>query len=147
MGNSKTRLFKISTPEGAKKTLSTGTLRLSKPSTFNDPFDMRLDDITGLDFKEFLEQQKSALFELLTGKSDAGLLRTSTLGAKAALINEAMRKATPEQKNAIKEQLIATPLEELYDFDSLGKSRDELVNTIKEQISHLWSVLRNNAAR
>ena len=45
-----------------------------------------------------------------------------------------MRKATPEQKNAIKEQLIATPLEELYDFDSLGKSRDELVNTIKEQI-------------
>ena len=64
------------------------------------------------------------------------MLRTSTLGAKAALINEAMRKATPEQKNAIKEQLIATPLEELYDFDSLGKSRDELVNTIKEQISH-----------
>ena len=129
-------LFKYLTPEGAKKTLSTGTLRLSKPSTFNDPFDMRLDEVMGLDLREFLEQQKIALFELLTGELDVGLLRKSQFGAKAALINEAMRKATPEQKNAIKELLIATPLEDLYSFDSLKKSRDELANIIKEQMSH-----------
>jgi Protein of unknown function (DUF2971) len=97
---------------------------------------MRLDEVIGLDFRDFMEQQKIALFELLTGELDENSLRKSKFGAKAALINEAMRKATPEQKNTIKKQLIATPLEELYDFDNLDKSRDELVNTIKEQMSH-----------
>jgi hypothetical protein len=131
-----TRLFKYLTPEGAKKTLSTGTLRLSKPSTFNDPFDMHWDDVIGLDFRDFVEQQKIALFELLTSDLDTDSLRKSKSGAKAALIVEAMRNATPEQKAAIKEQLLATPIEKLYDFDSLEKSRHELVNTIKEQMSH-----------
>jgi len=48
---------------------------------------MRLDEILGLNFREFANQQKIALFELLSLVSKS--LRSSELGRKARLINAA----------------------------------------------------------
>jgi len=127
----KTRLFKYMSAEGAKKTLSTGGLRLSQPSSFNDPFDMRIDKILGLDFKQFSEQQKLVLVELLE-KLDTTTLRSSKLGNKAALIKKALRKASPDQKKTIKDELIATPLEQMYDFERFEKEHNELVEQLKD---------------
>ena len=93
----KIRLFKYLSAEGAKKTLSTGGLKLSQPSSFNDPFDMRIDEILGLDFKQFAEQQKLVLVELLEAL-DVTTLRASEMGHKAALLKEALRRASPDQK-------------------------------------------------
>ena len=48
---------------------------------------MRLDEILGLNFREFANQQKTALFDLLSLVSKS--LRSSELGRKARLINAA----------------------------------------------------------
>ena len=131
----KTRLFKYLSPDGAKSTLSTCSVRFSRPSSFNDPFDMRIDEILGLDFRQFAEEQKLALFELLSGELDTSSLRPGELGRKAALINEALRKASPDQKRTIKDELLATPLAQMYDFARIEKSRSELVAKLKELLN------------
>jgi hypothetical protein len=128
------RLFKYLGSVGAKKTLSTGAIRLSAPSTFNDPFDMRLDEVLGLGIRHFVEAQKLALFERLSGELDQSQLRSGELGKKAALINKMLRSASVEQTKAIKDKLIATPLEQLYNFDSLQNAHDDLLKTLQVQM-------------
>jgi hypothetical protein len=126
----KIRLFKYLSAATAKKTLSTGGLRLSQPSSFNDPFDMRIDEVLGLDFRQFVEQQKLALIEFLEGP-DGVILRSSELGRKAALIKEALSKASPEQRKTIRDELVATPLEQIYNFESFKKSHNELIGQVQ----------------
>jgi hypothetical protein len=128
------RLFKYLGPVGAKKTLSTGAIRLSAPSSFNDPFDMRLDEALGLGIRHFAEAQKLVLFELLSGELDQSQLRSGELGKKAALINKMLRSASVEQMKAIKDELIATPLEQLYNLESLQKAHDDLLKTLQVQM-------------
>lgn len=76
------RLFKYLNATGAKKTISNNSFKLSAPSTFNDPFDVRVDEILGLGYEQFVDQQKSALFDVLAGKLPEGALRENELDTK-----------------------------------------------------------------
>ena len=55
-------LYKYLNYDGAKKTLENGTLKLSSPFAFNDPFDMQLVEALGLEITEFTDQLVPALF-------------------------------------------------------------------------------------
>jgi hypothetical protein len=129
------KLFKYLGIEGAKKTISTNSFKLSVPSTFNDPFDVRLDEILGLDYAQFAEQQKAELFNVLAGKLPDGTLRESEMGRKALVINKMLQSATPDQLAAIRSQLMATPLDQLYDLQSLKAAGDTLLATLKDSMS------------
>ena len=81
---SKTRLFKYLSPDGAKKSLSTRTIKFSKPSEFNDPFDMRIDELTGLNSRKFAEELRHEMVDFLSG--ELGSLRNSEMGNMAGII-------------------------------------------------------------
>jgi hypothetical protein len=130
---SKTRLFKYLSPDGAKKSLSTRTIKFSKPSEFNDPFDMRIDELIGLDFRKFAEELGHEMFEFLSG--ELGSLRNSKIGNMAAIINNALRSASPEVKKAIHDEVIATNIDELYDFDDINKSHKNTLEKIQGSLN------------
>jgi hypothetical protein len=69
-----------------KKTLCARTIKLSKPCAFNDPFDMRLDEIFGHAFKKFAEDLKTESLDFLIGEIDVKSPRSGELGAKLSAL-------------------------------------------------------------
>ena len=131
------RLFKYFSPKGAIGTLSTGTVRLTRPSRFNDPFDMRLDDALGVEIKQFLEEQKIVLFNFLCEGGENNILASRKLGAAAALLTEKMRTAAPEKKKFMREKLITMPVETIYDLAELERSRITIVECFTRDLSEV----------
>ena len=129
---SKIKLCNYLSPEGAKRTLSTRTIRLAKPSQFNDPFDMRLDEVFGLDIIQFVEAQKHVIVDFLSGELNS--LRLSKLGVMAGIINKSMRDASLRKKKIIRDELTATPIEKLYDFDSLRKIEAKVLERFQTEM-------------
>lgn len=128
-------LYKYLSPDGAKKTLSTRTIRLSRPSEFNDPFDMRLDQALGLDHREFAEEQKRVIVDFIGEELDLSSLRSSKLGTMAGIINMSVKNWSTAKKKSIREELVATPLEDLYDFDSLKNAEVNAVIKLQNNIN------------
>jgi hypothetical protein len=58
-------LYKYTDRNGAEKILSNRTLRFTKPSEMNDPFDVYIEDLFGVDLNEFFEASGTALFDTL----------------------------------------------------------------------------------
>ncbi len=58
-------IYKYTDQEGAMKTLSNCSLLFRRPSDMNDPFDVYIDDLFGVDLKELSEESGDALFECL----------------------------------------------------------------------------------
>jgi hypothetical protein len=137
---SETRLFKYLSPDGAKKSLSTRTIKLSKPSEFNDPFDMRLDRAFGLDHREFVETQIAGIVDFLSDQLDINSLRSSKIGDMAGKLSSSMRNASPEKKKWMRDELMATPVEEMYDFESLKNVEAMVVGKV---FTHSLATERN----
>ena len=48
-------IYKYTDQNGAEKILSTRTLRFARPSEMNDPFDVYIEDLLGMDLEEVHE--------------------------------------------------------------------------------------------
>jgi hypothetical protein len=94
-------IYKYTDRNGVAKILSTRTLRFARPSEMNDPFDVYIEDLFGMDLDEVYERQIDALFDtLLTNpqllaercglspekvENSARLVRSSSEGESATL--------------------------------------------------------------
>jgi hypothetical protein len=132
---SKIKLCKYLSPEGAKKSLPTRTIKLSKPCTFNDPFDTRLDEIFGRDFKKFAEDLKTEFLDFLIKESDVKSPRSGEFGTKLELLKEILRNASPEKIEYFRNGANSTAVEQLYDIDAIKKTDEEVLKIFKLELN------------
>lgn len=59
-------IYKYTDRDGVEKILSNRTLRFARPSEMNDPFDVYIEDLLGMDLEEVHERGVDALCDLLT---------------------------------------------------------------------------------
>ena len=124
------KIYKFLSFDGLCKTLENGTIRLSKPSDFNDPLDIYLQECFGKDRQVFLEEMKEAFQDFIEGEIDLSSLPDSPYKAKIAAIITAHRKASPEQRAKMREEMSRIPIEELYDLKKLEETEQELLSSV-----------------
>ncbi len=129
------KIYKYTHLAGLRATLEHQTFRLSRPADFNDPIDMYLQETIGQNLKEFLEGLKVEYHDyLVNGIKD----RPSRNPAYSSILNfmhQAIDKASDIQKNQFREELINTPIEEMYDLDRLRKTNIEVTDAINMAFS------------
>jgi hypothetical protein len=124
------RIYKFQSFDGLCKTLEKRTVRLSKPSDLNDPLDIYLQECFGKDRKAFFEELKGALQDFIEGEIDLSSLPDSPYKAKITAIITAHKKASPEQRAKMREEMSRIPIEELYDLKKLEETEQELLSSV-----------------
>ena len=124
------KIYKFLSFDGLCKTLGNGTIRLSKPSDFNDPLDIYLQECFGKDGQVFLEEMKEAFQDFIEGEIDLSSLPDSPYKAKIAAIITAHRKASPEQRAKMREQMSRIPIAELYDLKKFEEAEREVISRV-----------------
>jgi hypothetical protein len=124
------RIYKFQSFDGLCKTLEKRTVRLSKPSDLNDPLDIYLQECFGKDRKAFFEELKGALQDFIEGEIDLSSLPDSPYKAKITAIITAHKKASPEQRAKMREEMSRIPIEELYDLKKLEETDQELLSSV-----------------
>src|SRR6266436_1219968 len=123
-------LYKYMGVAGAKKTLATGSVRFSRPVDFNDPFDMQLGEALGAELEQFLPHLRQGFHEFLSGDIDYSSLRPGSFRDKIIVLNKSFKMATREQREAIKKELLAEPIEAMFNVDRLRQVNREVVEQI-----------------
>jgi hypothetical protein len=95
---------------GLEKTLVGRSCKLSRPTDFNDPLDMFLQEGLGMDDVEFLEELRTSLFEYLSNELDPASLRESEYKSMIVAINQMLKSAAPNVRLAIKRNFSKSPL-------------------------------------
>src|SRR5271157_2355007 len=126
------KIYKYLSFDGICKTLTNGTFRLSRPSDFNDPLDMYLQAAYGKDRKAFYEDMKKAFLSLFEAENDLSSLPESPYKAKITFIGTHLKKASPDQRAHLYEQLLQTPIEELYDLKKLEQTEQEILSFVRQ---------------
>jgi hypothetical protein len=124
------RIYKFLSFDGLCKTLENGTIRLSKPSDFNDPLDIYLQECFGKDRQAFFEDMKGALQDFIEGEIDLSSLPDSPYKAKITAIITAHKKASPEQRAEMREEMSRIPIEELYNLKKLEETEREVLSSV-----------------
>lgn len=129
------QIYKYTPLAGLKATLEHRSFKLSRPSDFNDPIDMYLQETIGQNMEEFLEDLKKEFHDyLVNGIKD----RPSHNPRYSGILNfmhQAIDRAPEDQKEKILEELLNTPTEHMYDFDRLRKTNDEVTAAINTAFS------------
>jgi|GEM_PF-1424784 len=129
------QIYKYTPLAGLKATLEHGSFKLSRPSDFNDPIDMYLQETIGQNIEEFLEDLKKEFHDyLVNGIKD----RPSHNPRYSGILNfmhQAIDKAPENKKEEIRKELLNTPIEQMYDFDRLRKTNDEVTAAINTAFS------------
>jgi hypothetical protein len=128
-------LYKYMGFEGAKKTLESGAVRFSRPADFNDPFDMSVKEALGGELDEFLGRFMGQFHDFVLGDIDYSVLRPGKFKESIILINQAIKNATPEQREALKEELSRTPVNSLYDLTKLRLLNNDTVEAIQSSMN------------
>lgn len=127
-------LFKYLNISGAQKTLATNAIRLTRPLEFNDPFDINLEELFGSDHAEFHQGLLEAHCDFVCGEIDYAKLPDNAMKAKMIAINQALRRASQEQRAAFKAELLQTPVGELYDTASLEELRSNTLEQVRQML-------------
>jgi hypothetical protein len=123
-------LYKYMGVSGAKKTLASGGVRFSRPVDFNDPFDMQLEEALGAELEQFLPHFREGFHQFLSGDIHYSSLRDGQFRDIIILVHQGLKAATPEQLEAIKKELMAEPIEAMFNVDRLHKANREQVEQI-----------------
>ncbi len=120
---------------GLKATLEHQSFKLSRPSDFNDPIDMYLQETIGQDTKEFLENLKNEFFDYLANGIKDKPSQNPRYSNILNFMHQALDRVPEEQKEKIREELLSTPVEKIYDFDRLRKTNNEATTAINTAFS------------
>ncbi len=126
------RIYKFLDFNGLCKTLESGTIRLSKPNEFNDPLDIYLQECFGKGRQAFFEDMKGAFQDFIEGELDLSSLPDSPYKAKITAIITAHKKASPEQRAEMREEMSRIPIEELYDLKKLEETEREVLSWVNQ---------------
>lgn len=129
------RIYKYTPLTGLKATLEHQSFKLSRPSDFNDPIDMYLQETIGQNIEEFLEDLKKEFHNyLVSGIKDRPSHNTHYSGI-LNFMHQAIDKASEEQKEELKKELLNTPIEQMYDLDRLKRTNNEVTTAINTAFS------------
>lgn len=121
------KIYKYLSFNGSCKTLEDRTFRLSKPSEFNDPFDMYIQEGFGKNKNAFLEDLKGAFLDFFEKGKNLSNLPDSRMKTKIFLIDAALKMASKEHKAFLRKQILRTPIEEMYDLKKLEQTVQEML--------------------
>ena len=92
--------------DGVEKILSNRTLRFARPSEMNDPFDIYIEDLPGMDLEEVHERGIDALCDLLTTNpqeyADRCGVPLESAEASAKILRTASDESTAEIRRYLK---------------------------------------------
>lgn len=122
-------LYKYFSYNGLEKTFEKQSLKLSRPSDFNDPLDLFLQEALGMDEAVFLEGLTVAFCEFVSGEIAYDSLRDSPNKYKVIMMNQAI-KDDPEIIEKIQEEITNTPIEELYNVEEMRQLTSNIINLL-----------------
>jgi len=122
------KIYKYVSFDGLLKTLQHQTVRFSRPCDFNDPFDMYLQEALGKEVKDFAEDMKTAFHDFVSKETDYTSLPDGPFKRWILLINEGIKRATPDQKEIVRKEMLDTPIEEMFDMERLKKINQEIIS-------------------
>jgi len=132
-------IYKYLDFDGLNKTLSNQSFKLSRPSDFNDPLDLLIEECFGMNLLEFLEGVKKEFYDLFSNELDQSKLRNNPNKDKLILINNGLKKINnlPEdQAKRIREEIFQTPLEDMYDLEKLKKTNKEALEAVQKSFKN-----------
>lgn len=141
-------VYKYVGQAGARAILANRTLRFTRPSEMNDPFDVYIDDLFELPVPDLLKQHRLDAIELLVNDpqkfSDMMQLDAAEVADMAALV-----RSSPPEKRAEFEALIVS--ENFAEFDpelaqlqqTLERQRDQIIAQF--QSAGIFCATRNHA--
>jgi hypothetical protein len=130
------KIYKYMPLDGLIKTLDNGTFKLSRPTSFNDPLDMYLQEGLGSSTEEFLESLKQAFHDFISSDVKHDALQNPKYKNMIVLMNEAMKKAGVEGRKVLRQELISTPVTEIYDVPRLKRLNDQVVTYVNESFKY-----------
>src|SRR5205823_2240477 len=113
-------LYKYTSYSAARAIIENHSLKLSRPTAFNDPFDVLLGEALGSDIPHFLGTFKEALIDFVFGEIDPSKIRPGTMGEQIILMNRSVRDKTRSAASlaAMRKAMLKTPIENIWDLDS-----------------------------
>jgi hypothetical protein len=132
-------LYKYTSLGGLIKTLEKRSLKLSRPSDFNDPIDMYIQEPLSLETKNFLVQIKHSIMDFLKGSNDALLLNSTKDAYKMGAVRSALARLSTEERADFERyaelHFINRPIEDLYDLEDLERSNRKFSAFLNETMS------------
>ncbi len=123
------KIYKYLGFEGLKKTLENRSFQLSKPSLFNDPFDTNIEETLPKQTPEFLKDFLPALYDFISTNQNVCTNRYPLL----KIIGSHLKALSPEKRKLFREQFLNTPIQEIYNVESLENSNRELIQNFTDQ--------------
>src|ERR1700733_23805 len=124
-------IYKYTDTYSARQILRNSTIKLSSPAAFNDPFDTHLGAALPLDTKEFLKSLMPAFVEFSMGEIDYSSLRPGPMAEKIIRVNQALKTASANQIGALRNEIINTPVESVWDISKLEEINRETVAKLR----------------
>jgi len=84
--------------------------------------------------EDFLKHLRDHFHDFLANEIDYSTLRTGKYKDSIILINQSLRGAAPEEREAVKNELLATPLEEMFDFEHTRQTNREAVVKVHDSM-------------
>jgi hypothetical protein len=137
MPSYETTVYKYLSQRGCQLTLENGSLRFSRPSALNDPFDLYLDDLYNTGVAEVLKAQRATLFKTLETDPERYAALTETDVGRAKTVSR-MLQSIPERERELTRALI----EESVQADPL---LNNLVDEMSEQRKGIVKSFENTA--
>ena len=128
------KIYKYVSFVGLQKTLSNRTIRLSRPSDFNDPIDMYLQDTHGMDIEPFLEGLNDHFVDFIQGNIDHNSLRDDEHKQMIIMMNEAFKTMPDCKRQDILNELRSPDIQSMYDLPSLKKNKNEFISHLNRHL-------------
>jgi hypothetical protein len=126
-------IYKYTDQNGARKILSTRTLRFGRPSEMNDPFDVYIEDLLGMDLEEMHERGIDTLIDTLANNPQLFANRCGVPLEMALANSERLRNSSEEEKLRIKQIFKSMDLTALDpEYKALRNAQPEL----RENVAH-----------
>jgi len=127
------RIYKYLSFNGLCSILESGSIRLSKPTAFNDPFDTNLQDGFANDKKVFFEDLKKGFLDFIESDFDFSSLSADAPSRdKLFFIHQSLKQASLDEKTQSRQQLLDTPVEDLFDLGKMEQVLHETISFIRQ---------------
>lgn len=126
-------IYKYLDYEGIKKTLTGRSFKLSRPSDFNDPLDLYIQEAFGVDQIYFLKDLQKEFSAFVSGDIDYRLLPDNPLKYGIILINQALRTASPSSIEMIKNEMVGGSIDDFFDVPRLEEVTREALEFVSKR--------------
>lgn len=127
-------MFKYYSHNGVVPTLENRTLQFSAPASFNDPFDAHLDELFGMDPKDFVQELQAAFVDFMLGDVDYAALRTGPRGEQIIRSHKALTSSSAEQREKYRRQSIDDNVNSFIDIEYIEKQNQYVVNYLRKTL-------------